>query len=274
MVGIYAEARQVGELRACYFYQSVELPGLGLVQGEWDLRAGVEAYLGGVELRGKRVLELGTASGFLCFEMERRGAEVVAYDLSAQDEWDIVPYGGRIPVELLKQRQTLIEQINNAWWLSHRLLGSKARVVYGNIYDLPAEIGEVDISTFGSILLHVRDPFLALQRAAALTRETMVVTEALPVFWRSPLMAPLRLLGSMERRIPTYLTPALDFLPDPERGEPWDTWWNFSPALVERFLKILGFGRTRITFHQQPYYYGEGRERMRMRRLFTVVGRR
>ena len=67
-------------------------PGYGLVEGPWDLRGGVDDYLGGVDLRDKRVLEVGTASGFLCFTMEGRGAEVVAYDLSDKQSWDVVPY--------------------------------------------------------------------------------------------------------------------------------------------------------------------------------------
>ena len=42
--------------------------------------------------RGKRVLDVGTSSGFLCFEMERRGAEVVAFDLSDEFDGDAVPF--------------------------------------------------------------------------------------------------------------------------------------------------------------------------------------
>jgi hypothetical protein len=41
----------------------MDLPGYGTMPGEWNLRAGVREYLGGVGLRGKRVLEVGTASG-------------------------------------------------------------------------------------------------------------------------------------------------------------------------------------------------------------------
>ena len=48
--------------------------------------------MGKVDLRGKRVLEMETASGFLCFYMESKGAEVVAYDLSPDHLWDIVPF--------------------------------------------------------------------------------------------------------------------------------------------------------------------------------------
>src|SRR5437667_328088 len=77
---IYAEPRTVTDLEDCYFYHSMEIPGHGLVEGPWDLRGGVDDYLGGVDLRDKRVLEIGTASGFLCFTMQGRGAEVVALE--------------------------------------------------------------------------------------------------------------------------------------------------------------------------------------------------
>jgi len=62
------------------------------VKGPWDIRGGVDDYLGNVDLKGKRVLEVGTASGFLCYTMEGRGADVVAYDLSDKQSWDVVPY--------------------------------------------------------------------------------------------------------------------------------------------------------------------------------------
>jgi len=37
---------------------------VGPVEGAWDLRPGVDAYLGGVDVRGQRVVELGTADGY------------------------------------------------------------------------------------------------------------------------------------------------------------------------------------------------------------------
>ena len=80
--GIYAIPRAVTSLQDCYFYHSMEIPGWGEVRGEWDLRGGEAAYLGNVDLKDKRVLELGAASGFLSFYMERQGADVVGYDPS------------------------------------------------------------------------------------------------------------------------------------------------------------------------------------------------
>ena len=65
---IYASPRVVTRLEDCFFYHSIEIPGYGLVEGPWDLRASIGDYLGGVDLCGKRVLELGTASGFVCLK--------------------------------------------------------------------------------------------------------------------------------------------------------------------------------------------------------------
>ena len=78
---VYAEPYVVTDVDECYFYHTMEIPGLGLVEGQWDLRDGVGEYTGGVDYKGKRVLEIGTASGFLCFTLEAQGAEMVSYDL-------------------------------------------------------------------------------------------------------------------------------------------------------------------------------------------------
>ena len=88
----YAAPRRLTDPRKCYFYHTVEVPGFGLLRGRLDLRGRERDYLGGVPLRGKRVLEIGPANGGLSFYMERQGAEVVAYDLSDRHGWDMVPY--------------------------------------------------------------------------------------------------------------------------------------------------------------------------------------
>lgn len=69
-----------------YFYHTIDLPGLGEMKGEWDLRIAPDAYLGNVDLANKRVLEMGTANGFLSFHMEKKGASVVSYDLSPEND--------------------------------------------------------------------------------------------------------------------------------------------------------------------------------------------
>jgi SAM-dependent methyltransferase len=261
----YAPTRVVTDPAECHFYHREELPGLGLVGSEWDLRAVVDSYLGRVTFAGQRVLEMGTASGYLCRQMEARGAEVVAFDLSPEGSWDFVPFAGLDVSAFGAGMKHHIHQLNNAWWLAHRLCGSKARVVYGDIYDMPASIGPVDVATFGAILLHLRDPFRALENALRLTRETVVVTEVHP---DQPAGSAL---GSAvpSREHPPAHPGAVYFAPDPESrtAEGATTWWSLPPEAIRRFLGVLGFGRTQVLEHE-PLYKGK------KARFYTVVGTR
>ena len=61
-------------------------------------------------------------------------------------------------------------------------------MVYGSIYDIPEEIGPVDVATFGCILLHLQNPFRALERAARLVKDTLIITEH-DCQWHSPRIA-------------------------------------------------------------------------------------
>ena len=251
----YAAPIDVTEIAECYYYHTMDVPGHGVVTGEWDLRAGVDDYLGCENVSDKRVLEIGSASGFLCFEMERRGAEVVAYDLSAAQSWDIVPYAALDRSQTIGQRREHITRLNKSWWFNHRALGSRARVVYGTVYAIPPAIGPIDICTFGAILLHVRDPFLAMQNAAALDPATIVVTELA----RRP--SPLTLVaGPARRRSPL-------FLPNAAKRAPVDAWWSFTPDSIANMLAILGYRTERVVRHAQLYAN-------RRTPMFTVVARR
>jgi hypothetical protein len=82
-------------LADCDFYHSMLIPGVGEIIGLWDLRQTVDDYLGRIDFAGKRVLEIGPASGFLTIEMERRGADVVAVELPEGVGWDFVPSPSR-----------------------------------------------------------------------------------------------------------------------------------------------------------------------------------
>lgn len=76
----------------CLFSQAMELPGTGFIEGARDHRRTVDAYLGHVDVRGRRVLDVGPANGFFSFEMERHAAEVTALDLGSESDWDAVPH--------------------------------------------------------------------------------------------------------------------------------------------------------------------------------------
>ncbi len=159
----FAPARHVEDLSDCVFYHSIDIPGYGTVEGQWDLRPGVEQYLGRFDFKGKRALDIGTASGFLTFHAERAGADVISFDLSEDWPWDIVPFSGANLGEIDAARRAIMRRVNNGYWLCHRAFRSRAKVVYGAVYDIPEAIGPVDVAIYGSILLHLRDPFLALR---------------------------------------------------------------------------------------------------------------
>jgi hypothetical protein len=95
-----------------------------------DLRRTVDDYLGRFDFRGKRVLDVGTASGFLTFEMEKRGAEVVSFDKASSAHWQLVPF--RVKGFDTAKMQPIIEKrvdpIRNGCSLAHRLLNSRAPV--------------------------------------------------------------------------------------------------------------------------------------------------
>jgi hypothetical protein len=66
--------------------------GTRLGPGPVDLRGKADEYLGHYYFAGKRVLEVGPASGFFSFELEKRGAEIVVVDVGDERAWDFVPY--------------------------------------------------------------------------------------------------------------------------------------------------------------------------------------
>jgi len=282
---LFSSPRDVTDISDCYFYHVMDLPGYGEVGGDWDLRGGEEAYLGGISFQGKRVLELGTASGFLCHYMEEKGADVIGFDLPSERSWDLVPFAGLDLSPLRVERRNQIERLKNGWWLAHRLFGSRAKVVYGNIYEVPEGIGPVDIATFGLILCHLRDPFQALYGALRLTRDKVVVTEwhpEQPVGSGESISVPLKSPSGVRQQLKRLLiktgviSPAshrpagMYFVPNPQPtdlGAEIGTWWCLSPEVICRFLGVLGFGDQVVTEHFQNF---QGKRIG----LYTVVGKR
>lgn len=213
----------------------MDLPGYGTIQGSWDLRGKEMEYLGHINLRGCKVLEFGTASGHLCFYMERQGAQVVCYDLSGRHEWDIVPYAGLNLEKTARLQRAHLQKLNNSYWFAHRHLKSRARVVYGSIYGIPENIGTYDAGIFGSILLHLRDPFLALAKASRHVRWQMVVTDVL------------------HERLDNA-SAVMEFIPKTNPPSAYDTWWRLTPEVVAAFLRVLGFDRSVVRYHTQTQW--------------------
>lgn len=263
-VPVYASPRHVNGPEDCTFYHSIELPGLGLQKGSWDLRRDVDTYIGRLPVAGKTVLDVGTGSGFLCFEMEKRGANMIAFDFDAslgEHQHDIVPmhdfeerFGASREV-FWAQLSSGLDRMKNSFWLTHRLLGSKARVFYGDVYDCKADFGPVDVVFMGNILLHLQSPVQALANFAPYAREAIVITEncAEKVDYKSDAAA-CYLVPNAERR---------------DLASWFATWWQLTPGFLKRYLRVLGFKSFEVTFHDA--HWADPPTPMPQ---FTVVARR
>jgi tRNA (mo5U34)-methyltransferase len=143
------------------WYHTLEVaPGV-VTPGLFDLRPIVER-LPWPDVRGKRCLDVGTADGFLAFELERRGAaEVVALDLPSHAGWDWEAHMTEIGPRYLDL--VFGPAAGNGFAVAHRLRGSNVVRVPGSVYDLsPERHGRFDVVVCGSLLLHLRDPLRAL----------------------------------------------------------------------------------------------------------------
>jgi hypothetical protein len=227
----------------------MDLPTIGTIEGNWDLRADMEQYFGNIDLKGKRVLDIGAASGTLSLWMEKQGANVISFDLESGADWDLVPYAKWTGYEESQvEYKKLIEKLKNAYWFAHRLTQSKAKVVYGNVYSVPNEIGAVDISVYGCILLHLKNPFSALQSGLKLTRETVIITDQIRPYLNSQM-------------------PIQVFMPDAKEFKIFDVWWYLNPEIIVKMLEVLGFEDTTVSYHQALL---NGQKES----LYTVVGHR
>jgi tRNA (mo5U34)-methyltransferase len=158
------------QAKARSWYHTIDL-GDGVVTDGWfDLRPYVSRYGLPERLDGLRALDVGTWDGFWAFELERRGADVVALDLDDERELDWPPR--RRPSQFSDQPR------GAGFALAKELLDSKVERLVGSIYTArPEDLGRFDLVFCGSVLVHLRDQLLALERIAGLCRGRLVLTE-------------------------------------------------------------------------------------------------
>lgn len=221
----------------------MDLPESGVIHAHWDLRGRFDDYVGDVDVAGKSVLDVGTATGFLSFEAEKRGAsQVVSFDMSDVRQQTLLPFKDKLYSRDRERWAEVygaeIESWKNAYWYCHRALGSHASVVYGSVYDMPTELGQFDVVIVGSVVEHLSDQITALASIARLARETLVIVT--PV---------LNTDDPIARFVPRASEPENDF-----------TWWIYSTGVYKEVFKMLGFRLDRITTSEYYYDYGDRSE--------------
>jgi tRNA (mo5U34)-methyltransferase len=165
---------EADEVARHVWYHTIELPDGSVTPGMYDHRPLVPHYGLPPDLHGQRALDVGSADGFWAFELERRGAEVTSLDIETFSQTDFPRalqqiYAER-PVNLTFRRGLEI---------AHRRLGSTVKLLNRPVYDLdPDEVGTFDFVHAGDILLHLRDPALALQRIRSVTRGQCLLADS------------------------------------------------------------------------------------------------
>ena len=152
------------------WYHSIELAPGEVTPGWFDTRGLVGKVPLPADLSGKRCLDVGTWDGFWAFEMEKRGAaEVVAIDLDHEADLDWPPR--RRPASPASGRGAGFADLREQ-------LGSSVERVELSVYDAtPERLGSFDLVFCGSVLIHLRDQLLALERIAAVTRGQFISAE-------------------------------------------------------------------------------------------------
>lgn len=213
----------------CAFYHTTELPDGRVFEAEWDLRGQEALFLGRQDLAGKRVIEYGPASGALSAYMAKHGAELTVFDLPFGRSPDIMPFPDLDGEASRRSGAEAMGRLRNSWWFARRELGFDARAVYADIYDQPDDLGEYDVAVFSMILLHLSNPFRALQMAAARTRGTMVLTELMDAppgvrdLWMELAAYPVAVFGPSSPPVGVV------------------HWWTLTPAVLRHMLWRLGF---------------------------------
>ena len=158
------------------------------------------------DLTGKRALDIGAWDGWFTFELERRGAQVVAID-----RWD-----------------------NPRFREMHAALGSHAEYRQMNVYDLdPAKLGRFDVVLFLGVLYHLKHPLLALERVCSVTDDLAAVES---------FALTDRFLPGMQVEQHSLLR----YFERDEFGGQFDNWFAPTPRCLVEMCRTAGFARAEL----------------------------
>jgi tRNA (mo5U34)-methyltransferase len=242
-------AERVAEVE---WYHSIDLPGGVTTPGWFDTRRVVGRVPLPQRLDGLTCLDVGTWDGFWAFELEKRGAaSVTAVDIDDPERWDWPAAArGTVEVEVLRA----VKSANRGFALAHEALGSKVQRLNVSVYELsPETVGTFDVVFVGSLLLHLRDPVLALERVRSVCTGHVVVADAVEA-------------------IPSLLRPRTPVARLDGRGKPW--WWQPNRAGLIRLVETAGFDVITATgLYYEPTGPGHPPGRPSLRRLLDPAGR-
>jgi tRNA (mo5U34)-methyltransferase len=192
------------------WWHSFELPGGSLIQGVSELasqKMRIAQFPIPQDLTGKRVLDVGAWDGWFSFEMERRGAEVLAID---------------------RFENPRFHEISS-------MLGSRVEYRLLDVYDVsPRTVGYFDIVLFMGVLYHLRHPLLGLERICSVARE-MAAVESFVLTEQHGLAAAQESVNLMQ------------FFEDDDFGGQVDNWFAPTATCMQALCRSAGFARAELS---------------------------
>jgi tRNA (mo5U34)-methyltransferase len=191
------------------WFHSIELPGGDVIRGLHtiqQLRERLDAFPIPRDLSGKRALDIGAWTGWFSFELERRGAEVVAMDCLELEEF-------------LAARE---------------LLGSRVELRVLDMDELsPESAGQFDYVLFLGVLYHLRHPLLGLERLCSVTREAAFVESYVTD-------------GGLPAAQWAEAPNLLEFYETDELGGQFDNWYGPNINCLLAMCRAAGFARVKL----------------------------
>jgi tRNA (mo5U34)-methyltransferase len=200
-------------IEAIRWYHRMQLPGGITTEGVSNTERGLPRLQLPPSLAGKSVLDIGAWDGFYSFEAARRGAShVLATDSFA---WSGESWGSK-----------------DGFTLARSLLGLEEVVADLNVdvMDLSRDrLGRTfDVVLLLGVLYHLKNPIAALERAAEVCNELLVLETETSLNW-----------------LPY---PAARVFPGRELGQDDTNWYSFNSRALCGLLRSLGFAEVAVVW--------------------------
>ena len=168
------------------------------------------------DLSGLRALDIGTLDGPYAFELEKRGATVVAMDIQNPDR--------------------------TGFNTAKRVRGSKVEYVQGSAYDLSELlVGKFEIICFFGVYYHMKHPLLAFEQIQRMLSDNGLVLlegECLLNHAESPELSD-RKPSKFVKSVADSSLPLAAFYPRTYKGDTWN-WFVPNLACVRAWLDATG----------------------------------
>jgi 2-polyprenyl-3-methyl-5-hydroxy-6-metoxy-1,4-benzoquinol methylase len=211
---------------SCNFYHCLDFPdGETVEDAAWDIRGRFEPYIGDYPLRGKTVLDVGTASGFLAFSAEQAGASrVTAFDGLHSRDFERIPFTGSTftddRLRYIAESEIDFNKMKNGFWHAWHKKRSSVEVVYAPVNHLWRWDRKFDVVIAGAIVEHLSDPVSFIGSLARLATEAVI------------------LAGTQVVDTDRQLMETLNAWDDPRFNY---SWWILSRGLYRRIFSNVGF---------------------------------